>query len=472
MRSLCLHWSAWVAASLLVGCSRADIGKRPPDLVLLVLDTLRVDRTSLEGGPAHTPFLEEFAAQGTHFRRAYSTSCWTLPAHASMFSGALPDTHGADQDGTRVSADLPLLAERLAEAGYQTAAFTQNPWVSARTGLESGFEHLGELWPGNVSQPGAAGPRPVVDEVRDWLTNSRDAQRPLFLFVNVIKPHAPYTPARAHALRHFPDESTWVDAQRRFASGPRDLIDRVYGRGEPLTSADWSEVGALYAAELEQTDDIARRLVGSVDAVCDPANALVLIVADHGEHLGEGGHTSHMFVLSEELTRVLCLARGAGFAPGLSDRRPRQLQDVYATFLGAAGVRSDAPLARDLRSPVEAERVLLTRIAQPRLWLDLFPDELRDSPRLKPFLREVWAAQDERYKWVVEDGLGERLFDLEGPGKERTPIDPGQVDAARLVRLKGAVAASRQRAAMRQQAPDDSFEAGDLEALRALGYVR
>ncbi|HVS18569.1 MAG TPA: sulfatase [Planctomycetota bacterium] len=457
---------------LFAGCARER--ERPPDLVLVVLDTLRVDQTSLEGGPAATPFLESFAAGGTRFTKAYSTSCWTLPAHASMFTGALPDTHGADQMRSRVLGELPLLAERLAAAGYQTAGFTRNPWISERTGLQRGFESFHELWPIPGQPDVRDGRHRVLVDLERWLPQERDPSRPLFLFVNLIKAHAPYRPNERWAANHFEEDELWREAMERWSTGPRDLIDRVYGHSDPLDAAEQAEVRALYAAGVEHTDDIVRRVFELVDAACDPAHTLALIVSDHGENLGDRGHVSHMFELNEALTHVLCLARGPGFAAGAVDPRPVQLQDVSATFLEAAGLPGATPVSRDLAGPADLERVLLSRIAWPRTWLGNFPPELRADPQFTPLLRELWAAQDQRYKLVVEQDGSERLYDLslQRVDGDEVEVEVSSVPEARLARLRDAVAASRARGELLQDVGEEMLDHEQLEALRALGYAR
>lgn len=455
-----------------VSCSRAH--EQPPDLILVVLDTLRADQTSLEGGPAATPFLESFAAAGTRFPNAYSTSCWTLPAHASMFTGELPDTHGADQVRTRVREDLPLLAQRLADAGYQTAAFTRNPWISNRSGLDRGFQYFSELWPLPNQPDEIDGQHRVLADLGDWLPRARNPERPLFLFVNLIKAHAPYRPGPRWAGNHFETETEWREAMRRWSNGPRDLIDRVYGFDQPLAAEEEAEVRALYAAGVEHTDDIVRRVFELVDASCDPTRSVALIVSDHGENLGDMGQVSHMFQLNEALTHVLCVARGPDFAPGAVDLRPVQLQDVAATFLNAAGLGGASAASRDLAGPGDPERVLVSRIAWPRTWLNNFPRELREDPNFAAYLRELWAAQDTRYKLVVDENGNESLFDLTLPEEDgvEVEVDPAHVPEAVLARLRAGVAASQQRGSTLQALDQNAMSEDQLRALRALGYAR
>lgn len=475
---------ALLALVLGQGCGSAASDSRP-DLVLIVMDTARADLTSVYGWPRPTtPWLEQFARTATRFDRAYSTSCWTLPAHASMFTGELPDVHGADQVSGRLTADLPLLAELLAAAGYQTAGFTRNPWISERSGLQRGFQTFGEVWPGAEGlardEPGG---NPAVQGVEDWLERERDPARPGFLFVNLIRPHAPYVPSWRMARPLLPDEATWRESLLRYSSGgPRGLFERHYARVDPLDEQEWGRARGLYEGELRHTDELVRRLVEAVDGArggAPPREAIVLVVSDHGENLGDHDHASHMFSLHESLTRVICLARGPGFPAGAADARLAQLTDLFPTLLAAAGIEPPPGPGRDLRAPAADGRVLLSRVAWPRIWLESFSPGIEASGVLERYKHALWAAQDERYKLVVASDDQELLFDLADDPREERPLAPDALEPARLGLMRKLIELSRARRPGDSEgeggSPPSAFEGPDaatLEALRALGYAR
>ena len=112
-----------------------------PDIVLLVLDTQRVDRLSCYGcSPETSPYIDALAADATIFRHAASPASWTVPAHASMFTGHYPSLHHTVQSYSVLPKTLPTLAERLRDSGYFTAAFCNNPLVGVvNNGLRRGF---------------------------------------------------------------------------------------------------------------------------------------------------------------------------------------------------------------------------------------------------------------------------------------------------------------------------------------------
>ena len=193
----CVLCAALVAAA--GGCG----GDRPaPNIVLVVLDTVRDDHTAVGGGPRGlTPAFDGFSAGATVFTNAWATAPWTPPSHASMFTGMLPSEHGCTHQYPRLDAALPTLAELLGRAGYETAAFYSNPWLSDRTtAICRGFQVKREAPPrGGVpgdrgSWKGDQGGRATNRNTLSWL-RSRRADRPFFLFVNFLEAHDPYDPA-------------------------------------------------------------------------------------------------------------------------------------------------------------------------------------------------------------------------------------------------------------------------------------
>ena len=118
-----------------------------PDILFIVLDTQRADRLSCYGYPLNTtPNLDAFAAEATRFSAAIAPAQWTIPSHASMFTGVYPSEHGMTQSYSVMPDDLPTLAERLHDGGYFTAGFCNNPLVGViNNGLRRGFQSFFEL---------------------------------------------------------------------------------------------------------------------------------------------------------------------------------------------------------------------------------------------------------------------------------------------------------------------------------------
>jgi arylsulfatase A-like enzyme len=347
-----------------------------PHVVMVVLDTVRADRAGL-GAPHRSamPQLQTFAREAAVYPDSYSASPWTLPSHASLFTGTWVWRHGCHEHHRRLDQELPTLAGGLAAAGYATGAVSANAWVGPEFGLDRGFQRFVRAWQlidqggdlAGVHRAGRTGGRTDLGEAlrraragglaattvnalhhlawrrRGRLGGERVARRsvslardlasrgrPVFLFVNLLDAHLPYWPPRRYrrsALGHTTREA------RRLNQDPWAFVS---GR-EPMGERDLRLLSGLYTAELVHLDDVVARLLGGIDDTLGLEDTITVITSDHGEHLGEHGLMDHQYSLSETLLRVPLAVRWpgrehAGVHPGL-----RQLVDVGPTLMAAVG---------------------------------------------------------------------------------------------------------------------------------------
>lgn len=363
-----LAWSGTtlvsVCAALLVGgrvwSERRAVGALPqavagaPNILLIILDTVRARSLSLYGYVnATTPFLESLAREGTTFEWAFSTASWTLPSHASMFTGRFPSEHGADFR-TALDSRYPVLSEVLAARGYRTGGFTANLTATTRGfGLHRGFSryedfrltirqllfsttlgqsnslrHAGDAlfeqrWIGgavraflppqlesmNVSpdnDPKTA--EMVVSSYLQW--RRQDTQRPYFAFLNFFDAHAPYVSPPAY--------------------------DAMFSHG--------SVVGK-YDRSIRYIDDQLRVLFDTLRARGELDNTIVVISADHGEQLGERGMQGHANSLYEQVVHVPLLVRYPARVPaGVRIGKQVTLRDLAATITDLGAVQGSTGL--------------------------------------------------------------------------------------------------------------------------------
>ena len=439
------------------------------NVVLIVMDTVRADLLSVYGyGEPTSPGLEALADQGTRFDRAWSTSSWTLPSHASMFTGLLPAQHGATQSHLKLRGDPALLAEQLGAEGYQCAGFSNNPWISDKTGLDAGFEHFGELWRKKLR------PRTVLADhssvaVEHWLEDQRDPDRPMFLFVNLMEAHGPYEPDWRYAWPQVGGPIATHRARSDYgAYQERGFVRAWYGSDEPVDAAALQAARDLYLAEIRQVDAAVQRIVAAVDRYADPATTTLLVVTDHGEGFGEHGHVGHAFSVYDTLLRVATIGRGPGFEPGAVEQRPVQLTDVYPTLMAAAGLEPGSVPGYDLRSDPGEDRVLAASYAYPQQVLDTFPPAMRKSGSLDAHKRSFGVGLDGRYKLIIDSSGQEEIYDLLEDPMELAPLtalDPEV--AARLRAVARAGAAQEQGEGSGVGELDEETKA----ALRELGYL-
>jgi hypothetical protein len=232
---------------------------------LITIDTLRADALSVYGGRAQTPALDRLASEGVRFDFAHAHSVLTLPSHTSILTGQYPYEHGIrENSGYRVGGNTRTVATLLKQAGYATSAFVAAFPLTARFGLNAGFDvyddHLGDA---NLPVDFAMSERPasaVVPLARAWIGR---AKGPWFSWVHVFDPHAPYRPPPP------------FDAQ--YAEQPY-----------------FGEVAAVDAALAPMLDALRQA----------PTPTLVIVTGDHGEGLGEHGEEAHGIFAYESTLRI------------------------------------------------------------------------------------------------------------------------------------------------------------------------
>ncbi len=422
---------ALFAGLQLVGSARRADPR--PHIVLLDLDTLRADRLGCYGAPRDTsPRIDAWAAeQAVLFEDCMASSSWTLPSTATLLTGLLPYQHGVDRPSLRLSPQHQPLAQRLADAGYETWGVAEGGYVSASFGFDLGFD----TFETRRSQ------EPDWDAVLDRLA-VRNSERPLFLLLHTYLAHAPYEP-----------DPRWVDpAYAGPLAGAEVDADNVFaphrlGQLE-LDPADGAYVAALYDAGVARLDAVVGAFLERLDEVLPPAHTLVVITSDHGEELLDHGGLDHGLTLYDEVLRVPLIVRFPG-RRSARETAPVSLADVVPTVLDVVGLpRSSGLSGRSLRAGVPAQRVRIAELAA----------------------RER-AVRYEGFKLVDPvDGRAARLYDLDADPGERVDRSGQQADRvadlrARWTRLVGDHVAPADAA--RDAAVDDTTR----ESLQQLGYV-
>jgi arylsulfatase A-like enzyme len=450
------------ALLLLLGAVPLSCGGSPrPHVVLLVWDTCRGDRVSVNGcARPTTPALAAFAREGVVFRDCAAPAPVTPSSHASLFTGLLPRRHGLGQErGARVRPGLPLLAETLAAAGYATVAITENPHVSPVTGLSAGFEVLVP-----AHERVAPTVSPAAERVEAWLA-SRAAGggdgRPVFLYVNLMATHLRYTfDGEAVAEVRGPEAA---EGARRAAAAVTEEAANEHSLGiREVDPAHLPGLAAAYDAAVRFDDRTTERLLRLLRGAGLLDGAFVAVTGDHGESLGEGGRIGHLLGAVAELLHVPLVVRWPGrLDGGRVEEGAVRLQDLYPTILEAAGVPVPPGCGGDARSLAERPLVPRIQIAEYGPLADLVEvlwgrEELA-PPEAVRRLRRSWLsvrdpagpAGNGRYLAVrahppkgapvlVEESLHDPAAD---PGEERNllagPGSPEALRAAAILREAG-----------------------------------
>ncbi len=376
---------------------------RPLDIIFIVLDTQRADRLSCYGCPAPTsPNIDALAAESTFFSHAFSAAQWTIPSHASMFTGVYPSVHGTVQSYSVLPNTLPTLAERLREGGYFTTAFCNNPLVGVvNNGLRRGFYSFLNYSGLFTSRPNQAGVHSGwIGRYRQWFKNLvvnalsrlQDAfarsqfllalsftplmvpvwqtalsfkgntakslndaakllverrgigdDQPICSFINLMGTHMPYRPPRRF-VEHFAPLVLHDTSARRYLS---QFNTDIYGWYAPLSGEVDAErkaiLDGMYNAEVACQDELVGAFLQKLRESGRLDKTLLVVCADHGDHLGEKQLVGHIFSTYNELVHVPLmirdpignLTRGTQIDSFVSTRR------LFHTVLDAAGLASD-----------------------------------------------------------------------------------------------------------------------------------
>ncbi len=320
-----------------LACCKNDPGVADRTFVLFVSDTTRVDAVSAYGeAQKTTPNFDRLAAEGVLYRRAYSNAPWTLPSHATMFTGLLPSEHSVGMTRTRAGDSLEFLAERLKQAGFQTLGFSENDWISERFNLVQGFDHFRTM--------GKMSAHRFASEL-DSLMELRQPNIPAFIFINVMNAHGPF-----RYWRRNPFLERDLDSERAV-----EAITTIERRG--MCSA--TELGAEYEILRQVYLHGVHRADAKLGVVLErvarehPRTVVTIATSDHGHHFGERRLTGHQYSVREELVRVPLVVHGLpGVRPTTVDA-PVQLADLAPSILSWANAQ-DLPYTVGQPLPLES----------------------------------------------------------------------------------------------------------------------
>ena len=302
-----------------------------PDILLVLIDTLRADRLGCYGNSRPTsPNLDRLAAEGLRFEHALSASTWTLPSTASILSGLLPDQHGVRVGGQALSDAAVTAAERLRDAGYRTVAFTDGGWVHHRWGFGQGFARFDVLPRTGQS----ADVRLIVDAALEWLDTAR--QHPYLLMVHTYEVHQPYLDPDGFAEPFLdPAYDGRLDRRVKVAST----------RPEEYDAADAAWMLGLYDGEIRRADHHLARLLDRLRSSPRWNRTAVLVTSDHGEEFLDHGGVEHVMgrVYDANVHVPLIVRLPDGTRRG-TVQAPASGVDVAPTLLDLAGLDPDRTL--------------------------------------------------------------------------------------------------------------------------------
>jgi arylsulfatase A-like enzyme len=430
-----------------VAYARRGVETTPPNVLLISIDALRADHLSCYGYDRHTsPVLDDLAAHGIRFSKAFVNTHGTAPSHTTLLSSLYQETHSVDlgrDDGAGsghiIPAEVNLVQEILKRNGWRTVAVTGGGYMSGKFGFSRGFDEFTDKGTRGI----AAGAHKLVE----LLGLPTEDARPVFALLHTYEVHSPYVPPEGFADL-FGEYSGTIEPTNKA------LIPIYDTAGQVLTRGDFEYLESLYDGGIRYTDKILGELLDELKATGFLDNALVIITADHGEEFGEHGGLLHAGKLYEELIHVPLIVFGTGAAQGVVDPTLVSLVDVAQTILTAA--RVPVPEVMEGRN--------LLNSSHPQSWLE--------QRVFLQYASQLYCVRTPRWKLIFEpaNGLAE-LFDLRRDPVEHVNLADIYPEVAKTL-LAEIAAWRRERPKLEfQETPVDKLSAEKIEELRALGYV-
>ncbi len=396
------------------------------DVILITIDTLRADRLGCYGyRQIETPNIDALARDGVLFADAVVPVPLTLPSHASILTGTYPPYHGVhDFMGKGLDPQHATLAEAFKAGGWKTAAFVSAFVLDSTWGLDQGFDHYFDNFnleeyqginPGLIQRRASE----TIDKALEWLERN---QGPAFVWVHLFDPHSDYNPPEPFRSRY---------------------------RRSP------------YDGEVAYTDQQLGRLFGYLKQSGRYDNAVIALLSDHGESLGEHGESEHGFFIYDATIKIPFIIKPPARLKLAGRRIATQVSsvDLAPTLLQLAGISSDALPA------AQGRRLLSLMSGKPAPVTSTYAESF--YPRNSFGWHELKAVRNGRYKYI--EAPRPELYDLERDPGERENIY--QKQRALAARLRQELAALEQRFSGKSGASAEGVSPEALERLQSLGYI-
>ena len=470
---------------------------RRPNILFVVLDSARPDWLSCYTAPVKTsPTIDRIAESGIVFETCITPAVWTFPAMASVFTGMLPNKHGGNDQHQRLDSPYPTMAETFDRHGYDTAAFSDVPYVGPLTCLDRGFGTMSNLMHTQVSLRNKVHKgigrihrtiarkyqktnetRVVIGEAVNWMESKRDPKRPFFLYVHSDETHAPFLPPPAYRRR-------FSNLSSRQMHGINQDKHLLIGGAVHMTDEDFEHLRELAYAEVAFFDAWLKRLLARLERLGELDDTIIVIMADHGDNIGDHGLLRHGLCLYDTLLHVPLIIK-----PPAKDAKPQrvapmvQLIDLFPTLLGMADIEEpDVAAEFQGRDLVEAARTgefsafamseLYRHSAETQnVWQARVPDFMPEYR--ERFDRDLRSYRTNTHKFIWSSNGHHELFDLKAdPGETNNLVDAEPALAAKMRQeLDDCVGLGASPQTTEGASEDPVADEHVLQRLRDLGYI-
>jgi len=417
-----------------------DGGK--PNILIFLMDTQPVRNMTPYGFEKNTtPNIQKIAEEGVVYENHFVTGSWTVPSHASLFTGKYQSGHGAGVSYEFLSRDMPTMAEVLRKAGYQTVAFSNNSWVNQdETDICRGFEEftLVRKPRGQTVNIGPedklllrteedSGSAYTVRLVQDWFEKRYDKDKPFFMFINCVEPHlrvwAPQPFRGKFLLEGVSEEEALNVNQDVFAERMGFVPNRPDGH---MNERDWEILKSLYDGETACLDHRMGLLFDYMEANDLLDDTLLIITSDHGDLLDRKGYMGHHLALYDDLIHTPLIVRYPGVVPeGKRIKHLVQICDWFPTLLDLLGI-DDKMVRKEMQGvsliPTwDDEPVRDFIIAEYQKPLQTIERALRRDPNFdyRPWLRRIKTIRTLEWKYIWYSDGNDEIFNIKSDPGER-----------------------------------------------------
>ncbi len=449
-----------------------SISPEKPNIIIIVMDTARQDRLSCYDYHRRTsPNLELLSENSTLFTKAYSTSGWTPPAHASLFTGLFPIAHKTTQENPALSAELKTLAEILTNQGYETIGITENPMVSRHFQFHRGFSVFIETWKRFfIKEPVHI--NPAYKFFNNYIEHRKKSEnkKPFFVFINFIEPHNPYDSSHQFMHSFTKDDSIKCNNNR---------WQKHFLGLERFSPKEINHLNALYDAEILYVDHWIGKIAELLKKVELWNDTLFIVTSDHGENIGHHDMMDHVFSIYESTVKIPLIIH---FPPLFPENKkindPVQLTDIFPTIIDILNLDSSAfpSQGRSLLHETSPDRSVFVEYYYPEQVLSTFDDQERLNPNLEKFKRIQRAVIRSDWKLLFRSDGDHELYHLKNdPDESENLINHSRFSNQKkqLIRnLEKLKALYEKNAVAEPGVADSELDSATKERLKILGYSR
>jgi arylsulfatase A-like enzyme len=461
-----------------------------PNILLIVMDTVRADSLSCYNPEIDdTPNLEKIAAEGCLYLKAISPSPWTLPSHASIFTGLYPSQHGAVWDNRFLDEGFLTMAEFFSESGYQTVGFVENPFVGRNLGLAQGFREYYEMY----AYPRRAVLPRLIDRARAKLFHFRETReytkssigafkmwllrnqkspdsRPFFAFLNLMSAHLPNYPRPGFTSIQPPAE------ELKRIEPVNQIPEKFHLPQYRLNEEQLELMRLLYDSDVSYLDDGIGRLFAFLKKTGTLENTILVVTSDHGENFGDHRLIEHQFCLYNSLLHIpLIIVYPGTIRPGSTSSSLVSTLFLFQTLIdwtGSHGKPGIQPIEkRTLANPDPDQMVFAEHENFIRMIKNVLQAEAPPGFSFQPFDRSWTCVYDSEFKLIASSGGSNELYHLSEDWGEEHDLIGRQGEKAEQM-LKGLESWRKSLWRMPLEKRVRKLDRTTEEALRSLGYIR